>query len=485
MAILLAIMLTSMVAGCGKSDDKNTGDIQSTENVEVNENNDDVIGAVKENEENGVGEISEKEQAKRYYAYLNEYISGDDDALKNLVPLEPYETSMYDDKKDRYGFDIFKSDHVGLLSAFLEDFDNDGSLEMLAVFLRYSYTIDTVYGDVFFEPGALFNDENTEYCCMELTCRAYDVNEDGEIENVCSYPYALISTDSFGRILVGIEKVDDEYFIFGYSDSENLSTYGPRHFVVGNLTTGIPGKSIQWQYSSPFEYGRAHAGNYNELLHIYSPIEINDTTLSTLKLNPEPELGTRLVTMVDFEFVQEKKPMSDKLIMTPTDNTNLRTHLESGGETWEKIELPQGGKIEVPKDDGAEKRFNEIIEEINNATGTTFKGTNVTDENDKFECTYVSEQGNKIFLTWDKSKECLSGVEVSGSRGEEWVAAKDVLVGLPELGLDAENAALFTGEVKSREDWLTYTNGIEIGEWKVSLFSVMEDTFRAYKLTSD
>ncbi len=475
MAILLGIMLTGMLAGCDKSGDENTDDIQDVDNVE--------------NNENGVGEISEKEQVERYYTYLNEYISGDKtaDSLANLVPLEPYETSLYDDKKDRYGFDVFKSDHVGLLSAFLEDFDNDGSLEMLAVFLRYSYTIDTVYRDVFFEPGALFNDENTEYCCMELTCRAYDMNEDGEIENVCSYPYALISTDSFGRILVGIEKVEDEYFIFGYSDSENLSSYGPRHFVVGNLTTGISGKSIQWQYSSTFEYGRAHAGNYNELFHIYSPIKINDTTLATLKFNPEPDLGTRLVTMVDFEFVQGKKKVgtswvgSDKLIMTPIDNTNLRTHLESGGKTWKRVELPQGGKIEVPKDDGAEKRFNEIIEEISNATGTTFKSTNVTDENGKFKCTYVSEQGNKIFLTWDKEKDCLSGVEVSGSRGAEWVAAKDVLVGLPELGLEAENVAIFSGEVKSREDWLTYTNGIEIGEWKVSLFSVMEDTFRAYK----
>lgn len=157
---------------------------------------------------------------------------------------------------------------------------------------------------------------------------------------------------------------------------------------------------------------------------------------------------------------------------------------ESGGETWERIELPQGGKIEVPEEESAEKRFDEIIEEINNATGTTFKNANVTEENEKFVCTYVSEQGNKIFLTWDKSNACLSGVEVSGSRGEEWVAAKDVLVGLPELGLELENAAIFTGEVKRREDWLTYTNGIEIGEWKVSLFSVMEDTFRACKLTS-
>lgn len=504
---ILLIVITSMVMGCGKSESKNekskvdryqeeeterdeSDNDDRDENVEerndddnreedIEERNDDDDREEDIEERNGDYNRDEKEQAKAYYVYLKEEILPDDKIQGEIVPSTPYKTTLSREKKDMYGWDVWRDGYTGLISAFIEDFDNDKQLEMLTVSLRYSNTIDTVYGDVYFEPGTPFDENSTKYCCIELICKVYDRNEDGEIEAVCSYPYAIMPTDSFGRMLVGVEKVDKEYYLFGYATSENLSTYGPKHFVAGNLTKGIEGKSIQWQYSSPLEYGRAHAGNYNEILHIYAPITINDTSLSMLKLEPEPDLGTRLIARVDFEYVQsDNKVEWDKVIMTPTDNTNLSTHIESDGETWERIELPQGGKIEVPEDKSAEMRFEEIIEEINRVSGTVFKQTDVREENEKFMCTYVSDLGNKVYLTWNMSKGYLSGIEISGNRGEEWIAAKDVLARLPELEFNSENEALFTGEV---EDWLTYTNGIDIGEWKVSLFSVMEDTFRAYR----
>lgn len=220
---------------------------------------------------------------------------------------------------------------------------------------------------------------------MYLGCTVYDVNEEGNIESKGGYEWAIMPTDSWGRLLVGVEKMDNEYYLFGYAESENMSSYGPRHFVAGKLYSGTP----FWGYSSVLDYGRANAGNYQELLHVGS-LDINGTTLSTLEFTPD-SLGNRLIAMVNFDHLTENK--KDTIVITASDYTDLQENLENGGNTWKRTELPQGGRIQLPENNNAESRFAEIAAQANQAAGAEFELHESTEKDGIIKYSYMSKHG--------------------------------------------------------------------------------------------
>lgn len=477
-AVFLLSAAIATLSACSRSmGEQNWSDENPVAALESMDGKDEPHGAPVSSEErdSDLGD-AEAETAKQYYAYLKEVTTGKQDSL---VPEEPWRETMTLNRHEMYGFDAWKSGYTGLVSAFLEDFDSDGTLEMMCVFLRYDSIYNTVYRDVFFDPGSALDSETSEYTCMYLQCSVYDMNEAGEIESRGGYEWAIMPTDSWGRLLIGIEKMEDTYYLFGYSESENMSTYGPRHFVVGELGSYAP----HWGYSSVFNWGRADAGNYKGLLHVGS-LNISGTTLETLEITPDG-LGGRLVAMADFEHISEKLNgglWKDTIVITVTDCTDLRKHLESGGSTWERIQLPQGGTVELPKNDSAENRFSEITAQINQATGTEFELQKTSENEGIIWYSYLSKHGTELGLSWNTERQSLESVgvySVGSQADDEWNAVKDVLVGLPEFGFSLEEAEPFMGEIK---DWLTYVNGVEVGGYEISVYEIINAGFRVRRL---
>lgn len=253
-----------------------------------------------------------------------------------LVSIEPQNLRI-DTMKFEYGWDLWQGEGTGLLSAFLEDFDGDGELEMLTVTLKYTPTISSSLGEAIFDTQE-FNDKTSQYHCMVLVGRQYDLNKTGEVIETAGKEMALMPTNSWGTLLVGIENLDDQYVLFGRATTENMSTYGTPQLAVSDLGTN----SMNWRYFSDHKVGRADEDTYMKLLHIYNPLDISTTTLAKLNFsgNVEENLGARLISLVDFNYVEWG---GKDMIVTAKDYTNLRKNLRDNGNSWKRIELPIGG----------------------------------------------------------------------------------------------------------------------------------------------
>lgn len=462
--MILLVSASFLLSGCGKQEETETMKKEKGVFSEIVES----ILPFKE---------SEEELAKRYYTYLNEEVVVDRGSTYmpvKPVPLAPSEFYMRKDTLDRYGEEVYFGRYVGPMSAFLEDFDHDGILDMLLVEMHYDNLRDTKYWKIFYDPEEEVDSRIEEQKCgIFLNCNLYSMDENGEIIEKDNCSYAYMPTDSWGRILVGIEKVDEDYYLFGYSTSENMSTYGPKHLVVTNLSEVE--RYMNWQYTSLVDYGRANASNYRELMNIGYPITIHDTTLSKLKFEPEPDLGNRLVTMIDFKM--EDRGKDAYVIITPRDYTNLRVRLEENGENWERIELPQGGKIEFTDNQKAEKRIEEITEELNQAVGTVYNFRSKTENEDTVRYNYMSTNGTKIYFVWNMVEEEIEQIEVVGAGYDvdaEWEITKDVILGLTDFSLSQSDADEFKGEI-TRAEWSKYmgnANGMNVGGCNIELIWV-------------
>lgn len=402
-------------------------------------------------------------QAEKYYRYLSETVLDENTAL---APIEPQKLKI-DTMNFEFGWDLWRKGGTGLLSAFLEDFDNDGDLEMLAVFMEYVMTINTKYKYVYFEPGTDVDSNTSEINCIVLYGVQYDLGEDGEIYEKTAGEFALMPTDCWGTLLVGIEKVDDRFYVFAKSNTENMSTYGPSAFTV----SGLKGNNLNWLYCSPFDYGRANFGNYNEIFDIDEPMDIASTTLSTLKISNDPveSLGNRLLCFVDFDYVEYG---GDDMIVTATDYTGLRTHLDSSGSTWEKIELPQGGTIELPQNSTAEASIRCFVDQIASAAGTSFTQSSVDEDDSILGINFVSEAKNQLYISWDKKQNRLNSISLTAVHelpDAEWTCIKDAILNQPELCLDSNDGAILSGEVKN---WTEYMSGITLGNYMFRIFAI-------------
>lgn len=412
--------------------------------------------------------MDEFTQAERYYRYLKETVL---DENTSLAPIEPQKLKI-DTMNFEFGWDLWRKGGTGLLSAFLEDFDNDGDLEMLAVFMGYQMTIDTNYKYVYFEPGTDIDSTSSKRNCIVLYGIQYDIGEDSEIFEKSSGEFALMPTDCWGTLLVGIEKVDDRFYVFARSTTENMSTYGPSAFTV----SGLKGNNLNWLYCSPFDYGRANLGNYNEIFDIDEPLNIATTTLSTLKISNDPvaSLGNRLLCFVDFDYVEYG---GDDMIVTAADYTGLRTHLDSSGSTWEKIELPQGGTIELPQNSAVEACIHRFVDQIASAAGTSFTQSSMTEDDSVMGINFVSEAKNQMYISWDKKQNRLNSISLTAVHelpDAEWTCIKDAILDQPELCIESSDASVLSGEIKN---WAEYMNGITLGGYVFRIFAINQAIF--------
>lgn len=418
--------------------------------------------------------------AADYYRFLKaEYAEKENEASEkgSLLSFKPatteaVEISIYKgDFMDKLSWNV---DLYGTISAIVEDFNGDGGLEMLVIGIDDVSVMDTRFGKILYDEGAAYDPENR---CFELTLRYYD-ERNGEITRIESncIPFATMPMDGWGHMVVGMEKLDDQYELYAYVYSENMSTYGPNYFEVIN----VPG-SLEKYISAVPAYGLSEA-EANKLIYQDEVWDISSTTLydtyrtiskvdgTQSNLDPAEEayrdaLGNGLLCFINVAYPEWG---GDKAVYTLTDYTNFSHYLKNDAEDWSAVEIPQGGKRETPETPFG---LDEFISEIETAAGISFTSKGTEEENGIITSRLATDY-NSLTIKWDTALNVPASIgwyANDENTTQEWFDGKDAILSSPVFGWADGETDMLKGEVS----WTAYAGNITIGDYSCGIGNVV------------
>ncbi len=421
--------------------------------------------------------------AQKIYAYLKERIAsaeeGNDAAWSGLADVGTFTIDVADPYGNlNFTKSLEEQGGTGLLSAMLQDTDGDGCLEFITVSLVYDDAIKTHFNDVFYSDSS-YNANGSvtlKAPCLVLKTEVFKMADDGSVFCTTSADSNILMADSWGSVKAFVENVDGTYYVVSSSDSRNTLSDGLCMFTA----TGAGYSSIHFglDYIAPFQYGKVDRSNYLSILGSNDLIDLSNTTITTAIADP----GERMLCDVQVDYSYG----SETATITVTDYTNLRQYLDDGGAGWVKTELPQGGVLEAPSDEEAETVIAQIADRIKEASGAELVLDNTLEwEDGTFSISYLTDKSNKVTIRWDSANSWLYKIELSSpdeKADDEWVAIKNAIVNLDELGANADAVAEFDGPLSGQpSDWNTH-QGTAFGDYKYWMFSVFNATFRVERI---
>lgn len=467
---LLALLLVLALLACGGC--SGTEDEEDTAYGEAVTVEDETETAEEATEEENAEPEEEFPTAADYYDYMQSVIMTEYD----LVTTDPVEITLGSGKT--FEEPLWVQGGTGIIGAEIHDYDGDGSLEMIVLYLANCMRLDTYFAPWLYdtETGVDIDDEVYERAFV-IHVLYYD-SKDGEISRSSFDQYMILPTDGWGNISIGMERVGDDYYLFGHMYSENQATYGPTYTLVAKLGGH---DTFTYEYSTvPSWYvinDRTQA-EMNELLGIEEPLQIQTLSLYDVLESSDTSsaeafydsVGERALCYLDIEYTDWD---GYDVTETVTDYTNLRHYLETGGQDWTERELPEGYEREVS--DASEDMI-AFVEEIDAGAGTTFAadGVNILDDTDGIY--YASFDSGTLTLTlyWDSeagrpTEICITEQESEIGTGV-WYAAKDAMLQSDVFGFTAEEIEPLLGQV----GWTDYTSGVSIGDYTCMIYLVVD-----------
>lgn len=305
--------------------------------------------------------------AADYYQYLNDIIksSADDQRASSSNILLDIGLKELSTTSDVYM--AFWNNCSGNIGAIAQDFNDDGALEFISFVIRDVSDMDTRFS------SALYDSSVTEFDpyhrSLELWLDYYAIKYGGEsIERGSSFSHEIIYMPlkdyGSGFIVLGIEKLDDAYYLYSYSYS-GMRT-GRNYYSYSK----IPGSFPCYLSSVDGEIYLSEE-DANKLVYIDDPLDFTDTSLpekmdaintvigqiyypqyyyenpddieeKTLKAALEEVLGDGILCLIQVDYMGTSGH-SDLYNYEVTDYTNLRHYLENNAEDWTPPTIPQGG----------------------------------------------------------------------------------------------------------------------------------------------
>ncbi|MCD7845742.1 MAG: hypothetical protein LUG57_07835 [Oscillospiraceae bacterium] len=463
LALLLAAALL-VCGGCAKTEDEpETAAVSETMSAET---------AAQETAEPETAETPEPEADFPTAADYYDYLQSDVMTEYSLVTTDPVEITL--DGGKNFEEALWVQGETGIIGAEIHDYDGDGSLEMIVLYLSNYMRLDTYFASWLYdtETGVDIDDELYERAFV-VHVLYYDA-KDGEISQSSSDQYMILPTDGWGNISIGLEKVGDDYYLFGHMYSENMSTYGPTYTLVAQL--GGRG-SFTYEYATVPYWNRTQA-EMNELLGIVEPLQIQTLSLYDVLESSDTSsaeafydsVGERALCYVDIDYSDWGGSDVTEIV---TDYTNLRHYLETGGQDWTERELPEGYEREVSD---ASADMVAFVEEIDAAAGTTFAadGVNVLDDTDGIYHAAFESDTLSLDLYWDSEAGRPTDIRISEQENSigtgVWYAAKDAMLQSDVFGFTAEEIAPLLGQV----GWTDYTMGVSVGDYTCMIYLTVE-----------
>lgn len=400
-------------------------------------------------------------------------------SVKHLAETQPHELKL--NEGNFCEVMSFDNSLIGVISAVVADLDGDGMLEMAVISASEIDALYSIFADALYsEADYSTDDENRR--CFHLYAAYYDC-KDGEIffDNVHS-PGAFVDLPmtGWGYMAVGLEKLDDAYYLYARTYSEDLSTYGPGYSVV----TSVPGQLPDYVSAVP-AYGLSEAAA-NKLIHRDEPYDFSDTTVydrlaamkraeaSTSGLDREEEAFEQALDggLLCFFNVAHPEWGGKRLVHTITDYTNLRHYLENDAADWEPPALPEGGAREAPSGPAA---LTELAGAIGGAAGVELRPREAVEQDGAWNQSFDG-QDSSLTLRWSAQlgRPSFAGLYSAGETPtQEWYALKDAILDDPAFGLSAEETAPLKGQVS----WSDHAAGVTVGDYTCMIGQAMSASF--------
>lgn len=415
-----------------------------------------------------------------YYRYINKQILvNDNEQHSRLASLETLKITGFKGLGEVNNIEnIDYADGTGIVSAFIEDMDQDGILEMLLITAEKVTVAETIYANGLYQYGSP-NAYDPEADCITIKAHLYDY-KGGRIYERASNDFGVMLKSSFGHLLIGIERTEDDYYIFGKCYYENLSTYGSPTLMMAQITAE---DDLHLDYCSPFRFGYINQGNTNEKLNISDPLQLDLMSFGkvSLYLNSDKSademrknLGNRLLAYIDFDYPDWG---SNEMYYSATDYTNLRKYLKNEGKDWESINLPKGTYLEEEEILLPNEAVERFVASVSEASGIRFTLNGSNEEGNLYSSSYTGMDDCILVVKWDGINNRLDSVAISHysqTPPKEWNLIKDAVLIQPEIQLTEEQTAFARGDVNMGN----YINGITVGDYTIAFGTVTSTFFR-------
>lgn len=444
-----AVVLAAIFTGCGSSN--------TTEKTETAAESQTAEESIAETEA-----VVSEEQA--FYDYLESTVIPEE----GLASLEACTV-----ENGSKGTGLSEDGALGLLSAYVRDFDGDGQKEMLTLFL------DTVpMGDTSLGKFSLYSDAGEEEAVVLKLC-LYTNGSDGVSLSDTVNGLAIMEKISWGPMIAGLQTVEGIPYIYGYSSMTDEMTYGPAPFMVYHVENGkfvydlIDG-SIGWGQGS--ESGDVNAVVGAAGMSIVKT-SLNDIFNAVRALSGNFEEDSARMDGIGgivMGYVSISNSQSGTVTCQAQDYTYLREALENSYETVadkltaeaEAADKAAGeaaqAALEAVEADSPQAKAEAIIEEISGTMGVSMELTNENEENGFYSARYQLPEYSELYMQFSSETGqllTLAAYADGGTVTEEWLNLKDTVLKSASANLNQDAVAQLFGDCG-----FGYGSGLDVGD---------------------
>lgn len=444
-----AAVLAVLLAGCGSPDtEAETGAAAesqtATKSIDETEN------------------VISEEQA--FYDYLQNTVIPE----KGLASMEVCTV-----ENGSKGAGLSEAGALGLLSAYVRDFDNDGQKEMAALFLDTVPMKNTSLGRF-----SLYSGAGEEEAVVLKLC-LYTKGSDGISLSDSVDGLAIMEKISWGPMIAGYQTVDGMPYIYGYSRMTDEMTYGPSPFMVYHVENGkfvydFIGGRIGWGQGS-------ESGDLNEIAGaagmsiVKTPLNDIFNAVQKLNGNYEEDIAqAEDIGGIVMGYVSIASSQPGMVTCQAQDDTYLREALENGCETvMDKLtaeaeaadkaaEEAAQAALEQAEADSPQAKAEAIAEEISAAMGISMELINEKEDNGFYSARYQLPEYSVLYIQLSSETGqllTLAAYAEGGTVTEEWLNLKDTVLKSASANLNQDAVAQLFGDCG-----FGYGDGLDVGD---------------------
>lgn len=421
----------------GKEDKEEKKEKEKEDKPERDEEQDQETGKEETEKESSMNAERYADE-ERLYRFLQDELIPE----YSLASLEAFSVPCMDKESTYYA-----EDASGILSADVHDFNKDGHKEMVTFSLEFEDEPNTPL-------GLLMNYSRRS---LVVRIRLY-LLMGGEVVQKDEAILGQITQESFGFMAGGVRKSEGTYYIYGCSQNDDNTTYGPTpglvyhvegdHFVFDHINGRLgwgQSESVENPDSIVGAIGTDFAKTTVEdvMVLVRKNLKTYDTIPSDMPSAQTEAIGESLRFILCLTYGMGNPSTS---ISQAFDTSDLHQILEKG---YAGFMAEQPGRQEET-DVHVEERMDEearelsvvaekLAMEIAQNAGVALTLASNESVNGRFQARYTAPGGEMVYISLYENTGALAGVTIYTPHydmTEDWIYLKDGTLNAPSLGLN-------------------------------------------------
>lgn len=385
-----------------------------------------------------------KSREERFYEYLR----------KNVVPkIGTCDGASFKTKLENK--DMVTNGGTGLLSALVDDLDNDGSLEMVTVSVSVKLSTNDMLVSLVF---------GTDKPTVSIDLDLYELEDDQVVHADGPRNIGYMERQSHGTVQVSACQWEGVTYFYGSSAMDDLTTYGPHATAIYHPEGG----KLVFDFVNGGGWGQSLPGeNDNQKMHTQNT-DFTDTALQTSHMEVISDLVFEL-EFVSYQNSNVKVSLQDKTFLEEALEHDYKTIaerakaflklLDEHEEAAAKEIAEELRKKEEARNSKSVKTAGAVIEAVQKSSGLTLtmQSENVGDDG-SYTAYFKTKDKARVSIAVDKDGTItlLSTEARTYTQTTEWIALKDAILRAPGISLPADAVSAFSGKLTRQSIQASY-----------------------------